>query len=123
MPTLEAATEAVRAELEALQAVLTEETEAFAAAKATAAAKEAKAAKAAQAAQNAIAAEASMPGTKAYAAFLSHFKAEAAMEARYLHEELENAFPGRRIFLDSGAAEPRWHAECQTMSDAAVHPP
>ena len=38
---------------------------------------------------------------KAYSAFVSHYKAEAAMEARYLQGELEAALPGRRVFLDS----------------------
>ena len=38
---------------------------------------------------------------KVYSAFISHFKAEAAMEARYLQNELEAALPGRRVFLDS----------------------
>ena len=38
---------------------------------------------------------------KQYSAFISHYKAEAAMEARYLQNELEAALPGRRVFLDS----------------------
>ena len=38
--------------------------------------------------------------SKRYAAFLSHYKVEAAMEARYLKLELESTL-GRDIFLDS----------------------
>ena len=37
---------------------------------------------------------------KPYAAFVSHYKAEAAMEARFLTAELETAL-GRNVFLDS----------------------
>ena len=40
------------------------------------------------------------PMGKKYAAFVSHFKAEAAMEARFLMTELESAL-GRSVFLDS----------------------
>ena len=39
-------------------------------------------------------------GTKTYAVFISHYKAEAAMEARHLHEKLEGAL-GRHCFIDS----------------------
>ena len=38
---------------------------------------------------------------KPYGAFLSHYKLEASMEARFLQNELENALDGRRVFLDS----------------------
>ena len=37
---------------------------------------------------------------KPFVAFISHFKAEAAMEARHIHEKLEHVL-GRRRFLDS----------------------
>ena len=40
-------------------------------------------------------------GAKPFAAFISHYKAEAAMEARFLQKELEEALEGRRVFLDS----------------------
>ena len=43
---------------------------------------------------------ASASASKRYAAFLSHYKVEAAMEARYLKRELERTL-GRNIFLDS----------------------
>ena len=39
-------------------------------------------------------------GLERYGAFVSHFKAEAAMEARYLQKELESAL-GKPVFLDS----------------------
>ena len=38
---------------------------------------------------------------KPFAAFVSHMKAEAAMEARFLKEQIEKSLPGRRAFLDS----------------------
>ena len=46
--------------------------------------------------------EATVPvATKPFAAFISHYKAEAAMEARFLQRELQLALSGRRCFLDS----------------------
>ena len=41
------------------------------------------------------------PTKRRFAAFLSHCKADAAMEARYLQGELERGLPGRSVFLDS----------------------
>ena len=38
---------------------------------------------------------------KPYAAFISHYKAESAMEARYLQTELERELGGRKCFIDS----------------------
>ena len=38
--------------------------------------------------------------TTSYACFLSHYKAEAAMPARYIHDALEREI-GRKVFLDS----------------------
>ena len=43
------------------------------------------------------------PAQKRYAAFLSHYKDETAMEARFLHIELQ-AVIGRDIFIDSVSA-------------------
>ena len=47
-----------------------------------------------------------------YAAFVSHMKAEASMEARFVQGELETAF-GQRIFLDSD--------DLRTLSDLTTH--
>lgn len=44
---------------------------------------------------------------KPFAAFISHFKIEAAMEARYLTTELEREL-GRNVFLDRCVGAPRW---------------
>ena len=49
---------------------------------------------------------------KKFAAFVSHMKAEASMEARFVQGELETAF-GQRIFLDSD--------DLRTLSDLTTH--
>jgi hypothetical protein len=52
------------------------------------------------------------PQKKKWAAFISHYKAEAAMEARYLQGAIEAELPGRRCFIDSDGMtkQPRTHA-------------
>ena len=50
-----------------------------------------------------------------YAAFLSHYKEEAAMEARYLKQQLEGAME-RRIFLDSDDLN-----DLRLLKQAVVH--
>ena len=58
-------------------------------------------------------AEPDSPQTKKkFAAFVSHMKAEASMEARFVQGELETAF-GQRIFLDSD--------DLRTLSDLTTH--
>ena len=54
----------------------------------------------------------SQRGDDGYAAFISHVKAEASMEARFVQGELETAF-GQRIFLDSD--------DLRTLSDLTTH--
>ena len=45
-------------------------------------------------------ASSTITGLERYGAFVSHFKAEAAMEARFLQDKLQDAL-GKRVFLDS----------------------
>ena len=57
--------------------------------------------------------------SKPYAAFVSHFKAEAAMEARWLQTELTNAL-NRKVFLDSDDLQVRSRSVCGSAGCPAL---